>query len=88
MCFACGCVDKNMHIHVKMCIFFLQKFCMVEKIDFEDEDSKSAVVTFQSRDEAEKVIYISVNCTSTWSFFQIFKIRHIYNMCICIFFRL
>nr|XP_022323156.1 RNA-binding protein 26-like isoform X1 [Crassostrea virginica] len=32
------------------------KFCMVEKIDFEDEDSKSAVVTFQSRDEAEKAL--------------------------------
>ena len=56
MCFAFECVDGNMHIYVKMCIFFLQKFCMVEKIDFEDEDSKSAVVTFQSRDEAEKVI--------------------------------
>lgn len=34
--------------------FFSQKFCSVEKIDFEDED-KSAVVSFKSRDNAEKV---------------------------------
>ena len=49
-------LDVLTAIYIYMLKKFFQKFCMVEKIDFEDEDSKSAVVTFQSRDEAEKVI--------------------------------